>query len=304
VQPLATLRRRHRLMREEQARYRQVVEASPSAMITVNELGRITLVNDQVKRIFGYSREELIGRSIEMLVPADILARHPDYLSRYMLDPQSREMAGGHELSARCKDGRVIPVEVGLSAIRTSNGLLVLASIVDISERQRAEREAAQQRNELAHLSRVTMLGELSGSMAHELNQPLTAILTNAEAAQMFGKRDDADMGEIRNILKGIGSAARRAGEIIKRLRLLLKKGEVSRQALEINEVVQEVLKLVRSDLIYHHVIVATGFANALPLVSADRVQLRRSFRRRKNSCFNARRIQLGVLYWTFRCLE
>jgi two-component system sensor kinase FixL len=268
------LRRRHRIAREEQARYRQVVEGSPNAMITVDEHGRITMVNEQAQRVFGYTHEELIGLSIETLVPEDIRARHPDHRRTYMADPQTRAMGFGRELFGRRKDGSAVPVEIGISAIRTSKGMLALASVVDITERLRAEQAAAQQRNELAHLSRVTMLGELSGSMAHELNQPLTAILTNAEAAQLFAQRDGADMDEIWAILADIGSAARRAGEIIQRLRLLLKKGEVSRQPLEINEMAQEVLKLMRSDLISHQVMVETRFADGLPQVLGDRVQL------------------------------
>jgi two-component system, LuxR family, sensor kinase FixL len=145
---------------------------------------------------------------------------------------------------------------------------------VDITARKQAEMEVLQHRSELTHLTRVTMLGELSGSLAHELNQPLTAILSNAQAAQRFLAKDSADLNEVRDILQDIVNEDKRAGEVIHRLRLLLKKGEVLQLPLDVNEVVQEVLKLVRSDLVNHGVTAHTELALALPTANADRVQL------------------------------
>jgi C4-dicarboxylate-specific signal transduction histidine kinase len=150
----------------------------------------------------------------------------------------------------------------------------MIGATIDITARKQAELEVQQQRGELAHLSRVTMLGELSGSLAHELNQPLTAILSNAQAAQRFLAHDNADLNEVRDILKDIVDEDKRAGEVIRRLRGLLKKDEVHHQPFDINEVVQEVLKLVRSDLVNQGVAVQADLAPALPEVNADRVQL------------------------------
>jgi PAS domain S-box-containing protein len=149
----------------------------------------------------------------------------------------------------------------------------MLGATIDITARKQAELEVQQQRGELAHLSRVTMLGELSGSLAHELNQPLTAILSNAQAAQRFLAHDNADLNEVRDILADIVAEDKRAGEVIRRLRLLLKKGEVQHQPFDLNEVVREVLKLVRSDLVNQGVAVHAELAPALPAVNADRVQ-------------------------------
>jgi C4-dicarboxylate-specific signal transduction histidine kinase len=144
----------------------------------------------------------------------------------------------------------------------------------DITERKRAEAELLRQRAELAHLSRVTMLGELSGSMAHELNQPLTAILSNAQAAQRFLADDQPDLSELRDILADIVAQDKRAGEVIRRLRLLLKKGEVQQRPLSVNEVVLEVLRLVRSDLVNQNFTARTELAPDLPQVHGDGVQL------------------------------
>jgi C4-dicarboxylate-specific signal transduction histidine kinase len=146
--------------------------------------------------------------------------------------------------------------------------------VFDVTQRREAEMESAKQRNELAHLSRVTMLGELSGSLAHELNQPLTAILSNAQAAQRFLAREQPDLDEVRGILKDIVSEDKRAGEVIFKLRELFRKGQVQQLPLEVNELVREVLKFLNSDLVNHMVSVRTDLAGQLPLVDGDRVQL------------------------------
>src|SRR5213078_211530 len=231
-------------------RLRLVVDATATAMIMVNKEGRITLINKQVETLFGYKRDELIDQPVEMLVPERFRRQHVRDRHGYFCDPQARPMGAGRELFGRRKDGSEVPIEIGLSPIHTSEGLFVLASIIDISERKQAELEAARQRNEMAHLSRVTTLGELSGSLAHELNLPLSAILSNAQAAQRVLANGKTDLAEVREILNEIVSEDKRAGEVIRRLRLWLKKGEVQQLSLCMNEVVRGVLKLIRSDLI------------------------------------------------------
>jgi len=147
---------------------------------------------------------------------------------------------------------------------------------MDITARKQAELEAARQRHDLAHLARVTSLGELSSSLAHELTHPLTAILSNAQAAQRFLARDDADLDEVREILNDIVTEDQRAGEVIHRLRLLLRKGEPPNHCddVDLNEVVRDVLKLMRNDLINQNVTVDTDLAQNLPPITGDRVQL------------------------------
>jgi signal transduction histidine kinase len=145
---------------------------------------------------------------------------------------------------------------------------------IDITERRRTEQEVAQHRAELAHLTRVHTLGELSGSLAHELNQPLGIILTNAQAARHLLEREPPDVPEVRDILGDIVAADLRAGEVIQRLRALLKRGEISLQPVSLNDVIDEVLKLANSDLIGRGVVVDRDLAAVLPQVNGDRVQL------------------------------
>ncbi|MBV8098673.1 MAG: PAS domain S-box protein [Verrucomicrobia bacterium] len=256
-------------------RFRLVVEAAPNAMIIVDTEGKISLINPQVESVFGYSQEELVGQPVEMLIPNSFRSEHPNYRQGYFAEPQVRTMGVGREVFGRRKDGREVPIEIGLSPLHTSAGLFALASILDITERRRNELESARQRNDLAHLSRVALLGELSVSLAHELNQPLTAILSNAEAAELLLAQDAADAGdELPQILREIVSESKRAGEVIRRLRVLLKKGDIRRVPLDMNELVQNVFKLIRSDLINQHIAVQLELAPHLPLVDGDEVQL------------------------------
>jgi two-component system sensor kinase FixL len=152
--------------------------------------------------------------------------------------------------------------------------LRMMGVTIDITRRKQAELEVQQQRNELTHLSRVNMLGELSGSLAHELNQPLAAILSNAQAAQRFLASGKGDLAEVRDILEDIVAEDRRAGDIIQRLRLLLKKCEVQNLPLDINKEVEAVLKLINSDVVNHGLKVIVDLDHKLPAVIGDRVQL------------------------------
>ena len=141
-----------RKLAEEQ--FRLVVEAAPNAMIMVQrgKAGSLWTWDTQAETVFGYTREELIGHSIEMLVPERFRSHHVDDRHGYFGDARARPMGAGRELFGRRKDGSEVPVEIGLNPIHTSEGLLVLASIIDISERKQAELQAQQQRDELEQL--------------------------------------------------------------------------------------------------------------------------------------------------------
>jgi two-component system sensor kinase FixL len=261
-------------LRASEQRFGAVVEAVPSAILLVDSKGMITLANAQAETVFGYQRAELVAKPVEMLIPERIRMPHVALRSVYAADPQARAMGAGRELSARRKDGSEIPVEAALSPMPTRDGLFVLVSVVDITERRNVERATARQRDDFAHLSRVAMLGELSGSLAHELNQPLTAILSNAQAAQRFLAQSPPRVDKLAEILTDIVKNDRRAEAVIQRLRSLLRKEASQRHPLDINEVVEESIRLMHSDLLSRQVVVSTDLAEAPPAVSGDRNQL------------------------------
>ena len=150
----------------------------------------------------------------------------------------------------------------------------ILGIAIDITRQKQAAEEAQLQREELAHLSRVATMSVLSGSLAHELNQPLTSIIANTQAGKNIASRDAPDLAEVRAIFADVGSAASRAGDIIARMRTLLRRGQVALQPVDVKESLEELLRLTRTDLIARGVSVTDLAIGDLPPVTSDRVQL------------------------------
>lgn len=251
--------------------FRRVFETAPNAMILADGEGRIRLVNSRAESLFGYKGTELVGMPLETLVPKHDSLRNREQWLESTAMPYIDVF---RELHSRRKDGTEVPIEVGMSLVSARDGTFVLVSAVDISERRRSELELERQRNELAHLSRLTTIGELAGSLAHEINQPLTAILSNAQAAQRLLERAPPDIAELNEILHDIVDSDKHAGEVIRRLRTMLRKGEEHIERLDVSEIVQDTLKLARSDLLNHGVVITADLASGLPAIQGDRVQL------------------------------
>ena len=256
-------------------KFRLAVEASPSGILLVDQTGQIVLVNSQIEKLFGYAREELIGHSVETLVPKRFGTQHPEYRGKYFAAPRARAMGAGRELFGRRKDGSEFPVEIGLGPIETLEGTIVLAAVVDISARKESEAEALRHREELSHLSRVAAMGELTASIAHELNQPLSGITLNASTGQRLIDRGDGDRDELRNVLSDIVADARRAGEVIRGIQNMVKKGNSARQRLNLNDLVTDVVRLVIPNAMLHSCELETLLEPGLPDIEADPVQMR-----------------------------
>lgn len=266
------VRRSADLMHELRAReqqYRTLFDRANDGIMLMTEDAVLISVNDAFARMHGYSTQEMLAMSLRDLDASESFRQVPERL-RHILAGEALTF----EVEHHHKDGHIFPLEVSASRIDSGGKSLIQSFHRDVSARRHADQELQQRRAELTHLSRAVMLGELSGSLAHELNQPLTAILSNAQAAQRFLARPQIDRQELQDILSDIVAADRHAGEVIRSLRLLLKKGEVLRQPLDVNAVVLEVLKLMRSDLLNHHVAIETQLAHDLPRVCGDHVQL------------------------------
>lgn len=258
-------------LRATEERFAKAFRASPDVIVIIRQAdGRFIEVNPRWEKLFEYSRDESISRTMdELCVFAD--RRESRRVARAMA---TEGFVSDLELDLRSRTGAIIRAVLSAERVEMGNERCVITTIRDITERRRAEREIDVQRRELAHLGRVALLGEMSGALAHEINQPLAAILANARAAQRILQRDPVEMDELRAILDDIVADDRRAGAVIKRVRGLIRKGETEPQLLVANDVVSEVLELAHSDLVQRGVVADTRLSASLPLIHADRVQL------------------------------
>jgi two-component system sensor kinase FixL len=238
---------------------RALLDAAPFAGLLVDADDRIVVANAAIERLFVFGHGALDGTMLASIVPA----RRQGFVE-----------GRTDEVVAHRGDDTELPIDISFKrvAFEGRDAWLVVAS--DATERWRVQRDAARQRDELAHLSRVAMLGELSGALAHELNQPLSAILSNAQAAQRLLRFDPPEMTEVEDILADIVADDRRAGDVIQRLRTWLRKEQVEHEPLGVNGVVLDALHLVRGDLQQRNVDVQLELSGEVPRVLGDRIQL------------------------------
>jgi PAS domain S-box-containing protein len=269
-----------------EAKFLGLLEAAPDAILGVDERGCIALVNAQAERLFGYHRDELIGQSVDILVPERVRAVHPQHRARYFADSRPRPMGAGMQLSARRKDGSEFPAEISLNALATEDGLLVSAAVRDVSERieaqaeqerlkAQAERERLERR--LQQSQRLESLGQLAGGVAHDFNNLLAVILNYTAFVADELAAPESSIPErregMRQDLEQVVKAAERAARLTHQL-LAFARREVARpEIISLNDVIAEVEQLLRRT-IGEHVHLITSTAPDLPSVMADPGQI------------------------------
>jgi len=260
--------------KQAQELFQLATEAAPSGTILVDRQGKIVLVNAQTERLFNYWRDELVGKPIDILVPDHVAPHHPALRNKFFDAPKTMTLGVGRELFGRRKDGSEFPVEIGLNPIKTPQGLLVLATVLDISARKAAEEQARKSREQIDRFTRISLLGEMTASIAHELNQPLSAIASNAGAGQRFLDKGQLNPETLREILEDVGADARRAHDVIQHIRNTIRKGAPVRERINLNDAVNHVAHSIRPDARIYSCKIETSLDRRFPEVEGDPVQI------------------------------
>jgi two-component system sensor kinase FixL len=253
----------------------QLVQSSDDAIISKTLDGTITSWNPSAERIFGYSAREAIGRHISFIFPSDRLAEEDELMTRL----KAGERVDHYETVRLAKGGREVTVSLSVAPIRDRSGEIVGASKIarDVTAKKLAEASALSMQSELIHVSRLSAMGQMSAAIAHELNQPLTAISNYANAVQrmlQMEKLPPPMMIRAREITGKVAAQAIRAGDIIRYLRDFVEKREHERAADDLNDVVREAVKLSMMGRASSNVTVRLDLAQGLPLIPMDKVQI------------------------------
>lgn len=251
-----------------------ILQTAADAIILMDEHGQIEVVNQAACRLFGYSRQEIIGQSVARLMPEPLRSHHQGYVQRYLETGEQHIIGIGRELEAEARDGRRFPIHLAVSEIRHMGRRRFTGIIRDLSE-QRAAREAlTEQREKLAHVGRLSTMGEMTASIAHEINQPLTAISMYAQSGLRLLERPDPDLTRLAAALDKLNTQALRAGAIIERIQRFTRAEEGRREQAAINSLLRDLLKLADGDARIHDVNVTLDLDPSLPPVSVDPVQI------------------------------
>ena len=251
---------------------RLVLETTLDAVIVMKSDGIVVDWNDRAVSIFGWSREEAVGRTLgELVIPERYREAHKKGLRRY-LESRTGEVIGRRiEVSGLRRNGDEFPVELSISPIQDGEGIIFVGCLRDLSERN-ALRLA---QLELGRVMRSMAMGEMAASIAHEINQPLTAIASNGNAALRWLRGARPNLDEARAALKKIVADSLRTGEVITGIRSMFRKDGQIKTPLDVNELIREVLALLRGEIEHQQVLVRAELFDGLPQIPANQVQLR-----------------------------
>jgi two-component system sensor kinase FixL len=254
------------ISRETQA----LMEAAVDAIVVIDHRGRITAVNDATRRMFGYRTDELLGENVSRLMPEPDRGAHQGYMDQYEVTGKAQIIGVGREVAAARKDGSVFPAHLSVGRIQDGRRPRFIGIVRDIT----AEREARATRERLARVAHLAMMGEMATAVAHEINQPLTALAAYAHACERYLAMPEPDRAELAAAVGEIKAEGERAAEIIRRLRRLVRRDASDRRPTDINLLLEELKSLIDADARAHEARVNITTAPNQPLVHIDPTQI------------------------------
>ena len=258
-----------------EAHVNSILETVPEAMIVIDERGIIQSFSTTAERQFGYTPSEVLGQNVKMLMPSPYREDHDDFLVRYLRTGERKIIGMGRVVVGERKDGSTFPMELAVGEARSGNRRFFTGFVRDLSESQKTEARLQELQAELVHVSRLTAMGEMASALAHELNQPLSAIANYMKGSRrLLEDETDERTLKLRDALDKAGDQALRAGEVIRRLREFAARGESEPRVENVRKLIEEASALALVGAKDLGVRVLLSFAPHVDLVLADKVQI------------------------------
>lgn len=257
-----------------EAHLRSILDTVPDAMILIDEQGMMQSFSSAAERLFGWSADEALGRNVSLLMPPPHKEAHDGYLARYYRTHERRIIGVGRVVVGQRKDGSTFPMELAVGEMQTADGRFFTGFVRDLTERQQTEARLQELQSELVRISRLTALGEMASALAHELNQPLTAIANYLRGSARLIAQEEIPRERLAEALLKASEQSLRAGDIIRRLRDFVARGETERRVESLPKLIEEAGALALVGAKEHGVRVAFDLDPAVHLVLADKVQI------------------------------
>ncbi|MFG1345092.1 PAS domain S-box protein [Xanthobacter autotrophicus DSM 431] len=269
----AAARNRDLLARE--AHLSSILDTVPDAMVVIDERGIMRSFSSAAERLFGYSAAEAVGQNVSILMPAPHRQGHDGYITRYLSTGERRIIGIGRVVVGERKDGTTFPMELAVGEMRSASERFFTGFIRDLTERQETEARLQELQAELVHISRLTAMGEMASTLAHELNQPLSAIANYIKGSRrLLDASGPLKVEMLQGALEKAGEQALRAGQIIRRLRDFVSRGESERRVEGLSKLVEEASALALVGAKEHGIQVRFQYDPKCDLVLADKVQV------------------------------
>ena len=257
------------------AHLQSILDSIPDAMVVINELGLIQSFSSAAERLFGYAAADVLGQNVRMLMPSPYREDHDSYIARYLRTGERRIIGIGRVVVGQRSDGSTFPIELAVGEMHVREQRFFTGFIRDLTERQLTEARLHDLQAELVHMSRLTAMGEMASALAHELNQPLAAIANYMKGSRrLLENRQDQSLDPVRDAMEKAADQALRAGDIIRRLRDFVSRGESERRVEDVKKLIEEASALALVGAKDKGVRVRFAFAPGLNYVLADKVQV------------------------------